>query len=309
MSRGLTAHGCACYFPSPSATMTPPGSRPTSRSARHGVASCTAFWPRSPSHSHSHSHFRRRLAAVPRPEPRQHHAREGRAVEGRPEAAVEEAGRRGAQFAGRRGRHCLRLLPAEGEERRRAGRVRREDRRTEVGEELRPRRSSRRSSATARGRRRRSAAARSSPSAAPASSPAGTRRPATSSGRWTRSRSSRRRTCSSASRPRRIVVGDTRWSSWSAARAPAWSPSTRRPARPRGKRPTTRPATPRRCSRTSRLVFLTGANLRGLTEKGEKLWAVPFEDRSAKQLTSLDDAARRRRPGHRQLGHRRAAIG
>ena len=176
-----------------------------------GAASCPASWPLSLSHSTRTHTPRRRLAAVPRPDPRQHHARDGRAVEGRPQAAVEEAGRRRAQFAGRRRRHRVRVLPAEGQERRRAGRVRRQDRRTEVGEELR-----------AGGVQ---AAVRQRPaitpavgggkvytSAAPASSPAGTRRPATSPGRSTRSRSSRPRTCSSASPPRPSCSATTRWS-------------------------------------------------------------------------------------------------
>ena len=90
---------------------------------------------------------------------------------GSPEGRLEAAGRRRAQLAGRRRRRRVRLLPAEGEGRRRPGRVRRRDRREEVGEELRPRRSSRRRSATGRAARRPSPAARSTPSAAPASSP------------------------------------------------------------------------------------------------------------------------------------------
>ena len=95
-----------------------------------------------------------------------------------PEGRLEAARRRRPQLPGRRRRGRVRLLPAEGEERRRPGRVRRRDRREEVGEELRPGGVQARRSATARGARPASPAARCSPSAAPASSPAGTRRPA-----------------------------------------------------------------------------------------------------------------------------------
>ena len=219
------------------------------------------------------------------------------------EGAVEAAGRRRAQLAGRRRRRRVRLLQAEGQGRRRAGRVRRR----------RPARRSGRRATTGRSSPRRSATARAA-------------RPAVDGGKVYTLGNTGVLACWDATtgdiawkvdtlkefKAKNLffgvstsptVVGDERGRDGRRQGGRASSRSTRRPARWRGRRPTTRPATPARCTepRQGHAARVPDRQppARRCSADGKAAVGGPVQGPAQREL---DHAGEGRRPDRRQLG-------